>query len=368
MEDFTKRPEFAGMPAKEETTMNYLKFPKIKMKFTDENVAIYNAQVNYFKSIGLPKIKRTPSGGISLKSIGYGWDSRKLGKSSMMELTVSTWYAEYRLILTNAVDGDGDPSKMSGCTAYITMRGEFKRDGINLSDYAVPNGRQIKEEEIENLIICTTPALEIGKTYENIHHLDFHSSFPGGLANTHPELRPTIERVYAKRKASADGSRLNLALDASIGYFQSEYCKINKHRYALANLSRDAINDNNARIRRATDELIASGRVPLLYNTDGIWYAGDLLETGTDYGPGVGRWENDHTALKFRVKSRGAYEYIDADGYHPVVRGRSKLDETKSRDKWEWGDIFNIGGIKVYTMNDGGNIVGEYIDEEELTW
>lgn len=368
MEDFTKLSAFAGMPAKQEdNSMNYLKFPKIKWSFTDKNVEIYNAQVNYFKEIGLPQIKRTKSGGIALSSIGYGWDSRKLG-NSMMELTVSTWYTNYRLILTNTVDEDGDASKMSGCTAFIIMRGEFKKDGIKLADYAVKNGLKIKEEEIEKLMIFPTEELEFGKTYENIHHLDFHSSFPGGLANTHPELRPTIERVYAKRKASVDGSKLKLALDASIGYFQSEYCKINNCRYALANLSRDAINDNNARIRRATDELRASGRVPLLYNTDGIWYAGDLLETGTDYGPGVGKWENDHTALKFRVKSRGAYEYIDSDGYHPVVRGRSKLDETKSRDKWEWGDIFNIGGIKQFVMNDGGNIVGVYIDEEQLLW
>lgn len=365
MEDFTKRPEFAGMPAGHQTTcMNYLNFPRIAWKFTDENVAMFNAQVNYFKSINLPKIERTPRGGIKRCSIGYAYDVQKIGNSAI-ELTVTTWYATYRLVLTNNVDEYGDATKMTGRKAYVTMRREFQKDGVDLEDYAVPNGKEIKKSEIEKPMIMATNHLRFGKTYENVHHLDFHSSYPGGLANHYPEMRPTIERIYAKRKSSDKDGELKLALDASIGFFQSQYCKINKHGYALANLARDAVNDNNERMRRVTGELAASGRIPLLYNTDGIWYIGEPLECGADYGPGVGRWENDHTALKFRAKSRGAYEYTDADGYHPVVRGKTKLEETKSRDKWEWGDIFQIGGVKKFGLSQNGTVIGEYVDEDE---
>ena len=365
MEDFTKRPEFAGMPVGfEPSGLNYLNIPRITWKFTDENVKKFNAQVNYFKSINLPKIKRTPSGGIQRRSFGYAWDSRKIGNSAI-ELTVTTWYSTYRLVLTNNVDEDDNATKMTGRKAYIMMRREFKKDGIDLESYAIPNGKEIKKNEIEAPMIMATNHLQFGKTYENVHHLDFHSSYPGGLANHYPEMRPTIERIYAKRKSSTKNGELKLALDASIGFFQSEYCTINKHGYALANLARDAVNDNNERIRRVTAELVASGRIPLLYNTDGIWYLGEPLECGADYGPGVGRWENDHTALKFRAKSRGAYEYIDADGYHPVVRGKTKLEEAKSRDTWEWGDIFEIGGIKKFGLSQNGTVVGEYVDEDE---
>ena len=364
MEDFTKRPEFAGMPAGHQNThMNYLNFPRIAWKFTDENVAIFNAQVNYFKSINLQKIERTPRGGIRFRSFGRGWDVQKIGNSAI-ELTVTTWYATYRLVLTNNVDEFGGATKMTGKKAYVTMRREFKKDGIDLESYAVDNGKEIKKSEIEKPMIMATNHLQFGKTYENVHHLDFHSSYPGGLANHHPEMRKTIERIYAKRKSSDKDGELKLALDASIGFFQSQYCKIGKHGYALANLARDAVNDNNERIRRVTAELIAAGRTPLLYNTDGIWYLGEPLESGADYGPGVGRWENDHTALRFRAKSRGAYEYTDADGYHPVVRGRTRLDETNPREKWQWGDIFRIGGIKEYRLN-GDKVVGAYVDEEE---
>lgn len=363
MEDFTKRPEFAGMPVGHQNThMNYLSIPRIPMKFTDGNVALFNKQVDYFERTKLPKLRRTLSGGIAKVSYGYGWDVQRIGRSAF-ELTVTTWFSTYRLVLTNNVGEDGEATKMTGKKAYVTMRREFQKDGIDLEDYAVPDGKEIKRAEIEPPMIMATENLEFGKTYENVSHLDFHSSYPGGLARLHPGMRKTIERIYAKRKSSDKDADLKLALDASIGFFQSQYCKIGGHGYALANLARDAVNDNNERIRRVTKELIGSGRTPLLYNTDGIWYAGEPLEAGEDYGPGVGRWENDHLALRFRAKSKGSYEFIDEDGYHPVVRGRTRYDEFKPRSEWTWGDIFKCGGVEMYKLI-GNHVVKVYEEEE----
>ena len=363
MEDFTKRPEFSGMPAGHQNThMNYLNIPRIPMKFTDGSIALFNKQVDYFERIKLPKLKRTLSGGIAKVSYGYGWDVQRIGRSAF-ELTVTTWFSTYRLVLVNNVDADGGPIKLTGRQAYVMMRREFQKDGIDLEDYAVPDGKEIKKTEIEPPMIMATGNLEFGKTYENVSHLDFHSSYPGGLARLHPGMRKTIERIYAKRKSSDKDAELKLALDASIGFFQSQYCKIGGHGYALANLARDAVNDNNERIRRVTKELIQSGRTPLLYNTDGIWYAGEPLESGEDYGTGVGRWENDHLALRFRAKSKGSYEFIDEDGYHPVVRGRTKYDEMKPRSEWTWGDIFKCGGVEMYKLI-GDHVVKVYEEEE----
>lgn len=363
MEDFTKRPEFAGMPTGQpKTGGNYLRFPRVAWKLTDENVAAFNAQANYFKKAGTPTIRRTPSGGICTESLGNAYDVQKIGNSAI-ELTVTSWWATYRLVLTNNVDEFGNATEMTGRKAYVTMRGEFRKDGIDLEDYAVDNGKEIKKTEIEPPMIMATEHLEFGRTYENVSHLDFHSSYPGGLANRHPEMRKTIERIYAKRKSGGKDAELKLALDASIGFFQSQYCKINKRGYALANLARDAVNDNNARIREVTGELLAAGRTPLLYNTDGIWYVGGPLESGAKHGPGVGNWENDYLALRFRAKSRGAYEFEDAEGYHPVVRGRTRLEESKPRSEWEWGDVFKIGGIRKYRL-DGEIVVGVYEEED----
>ena len=350
MKDFTKRPEFADMPKGHQVTwMNYMNIPRIPMKLTESNVDKFNKQIQYFKSIKLPKLIRTPSGGIAKRSYGYGWDVRKIGNSAI-ELTVTTWYSTYRLVLTNNVDDEDEATKLTGCKAFVMMRNEFNKDGIELKDYAVDNGKEIKDKEIEDPMIEASEFLEFNKVYNDVHHLDFHSSYPGGLANKHPEMRKTLERIYEKRKASDDDSQLKLALDASIGYFQSQYCMVDKHRYALSNLARDAINDNNERIRNVTNELLEAGCVPLLYNTDGIWYIGDELNSGRDYGKGIGKWENDHLAIKFRAKSKGSYEYMDEEGYHPVVRGRTKLDESKPRTEWEWGDIYQTGGVKKYAL------------------
>ena len=365
MEDFTKRPEFAGMPVGHRNThMNYLNFPRVAWKFTKANVKKFNDQVRYFRSVNLPLIKRTAKGGVSRRSIGYAYDVRPIGRSGI-ELTVTTWHATYRLALTNVAGEDGDAAKTTGNKSYVTMRNEFRKDGIDLESYAVDNGKEIKKTEIEPPMIMATENLEFGKTYENVSHLDFHSSYPGGLANRHPEMRKTIERIYAKRKSSDKDGELKLALDASIGYFQSQYCMIGGHGYALANLARDAVNDNNERIRRVTAELLAAGRTPLLYNTDGIWYVGGPLECGADHGPGVGKWENDHLALRFRAKSRGAYEYEDEEGYHPVVRGRTRYDEAKPRSEWEWGDIYKCGGVEMYRLMPDGTVACRYMEEDE---
>ena len=363
MEDFTSRPEFADMPKGHQVTwFNYLNIPRIPMKLTDENVEKFNKQVEYFKSIGLPKLRRTQSGAIAKSSFGYGWDVRKIGNSAM-ELTVTTYFSTYRLVLTNNVGEDDEATKLTGRKSFVMMRKEFQKDGIDLADYAVANGKTIKDTEIEKAMIKASEFLEFGRTYENVHHLDFHSSYPGGLAKKHPEMRKTLERIYEKRKNSEQDATLKLALDATIGYFQSKYCVANKCKYALSNLARDAINDNNERIRNVTDELLEAGCVPLLYNTDGIWYIGDELTGGRDYGKGIGKWENDHFAKKFRVKSPRSYEYVDEDGYHPVQSGRTKLDEEKPRTEWEWGDIYKTGGVKKYELRND-TVIEKY--EEEI--
>ena len=155
-----------------------------------------------------------------------------------------------------------------------------------------------------------------------------------------------------------------MALDASIGFFQSKYCDLNGYRYCLANLSRDAINDNNARIRQVERELIESGRTPLLYNTDGIWYQGEPLESGRDHGKGIGMWENDHKDCVIRIKSRGCYEYMEMGKYHPVVRGTTLLDRVKCRDQWSWGDIYETGGALLVGMKDDGTLETMYTEED----
>ena len=79
-----------------------------------------------------------------------------------------------------------------------------------------------------------------------------------------------------------------------------------------------------------------------MWNTDGIWYQGDVYH---DEGEGkqLGQWKNDYIDCMWRAASKGKYEFADSEGnYHPVVRGRTRLDKVKERDDWEWGDIYDV--------------------------
>ena len=107
-------------------------------------------------------------------------------------------------------------------------------------------------------------------------------------------------------------------LNFSIGWMQS-YKPSNKRYAEWAHLSRDAIADNNKRIIDLSIRLQASGRKILGYNTDGIWYQGQIYH-GAGEGNNLGDWSNDHTNCLFRSKSDGSYEFIEDNTYNAVVR------------------------------------------------
>ena len=87
--------------------------------------------------------------------------------------------------------------------------------------------------------------------------------------------------------------------------------------------------------KKLAEILEKKGRIVLLFNTDGIWYKGAPYH-GEGEGDGLGQWHNDHVRCKFRMKSAGAYEFIENGVYTPVVRGVS----LEKREGWQWGDIY----------------------------
>ena len=75
-------------------------------------------------------------------------------------------------------------------------------------------------------------------------------------------------------------------------------------------------------MRELAKQLKDSGRMVLAYNTDGIWYCGEIYH-GEGEGNGLGQWSNDHTNCTIRFKSAGSYEYIENGKYR--ISGRNKL-------------------------------------------
>lgn len=238
---------------------------------------------------------------------------------------------------------------------------ELKKDNIDINNYAndPEEGKAIKESGAFPKYIIDMDVNIRGKTFDNCHHIDFHSSFPSGLVNTHPEFRKTIERLYHLRKTDPE---MKLALNSFIGCRQSPH---EPWRRRWTKLASDAIEDNNRRIREMDTRLLANGDQVLGHNTDGIWYTGPIYH-GEGEGPELCQWRNDHVNCRFRAKSNGAYEFIEDGKYYPVIRGHTNLDRSKpDRNTWSWGDIFKLSQ-RVYRFDDDEGIVPIDIDSNRL--
>lgn len=328
------------------TKLNKLTLPRFVLPVNETGAKVFNKLVGCLKEEFYDKLDRTPSGGLSvLQTTGNGWfvEHTKRGCT----LVVLLWLDHLTKVgfrvsfeSTAKINDLG----ITGRGAYLTMKKEFAKDGISLDDYAVENGKEIKESEIK------APMIEMGdsgvcdSTYQHAYHIDLHSAYPSGIIANYPELRPTIERIYNNRKKSEKDQKLKLTLDASIGYFQSQYCRANGHGYALTPLAKAGVNWCHDAINEIADELRSQGKWVLAFNTDGIWYVdlkGDFKSKWL--GDGLGKAAIDHSNCKIRFKSKGCYEYVEDGKYHPVVRGQTRLERVKPKDKWEWGDIYDRG-------------------------
>lgn len=305
---------------------------------TPEAAAEFNKIISWImqSDIAEYRLSRTERNCLSKehsKYYGCGWDIEVTDYS--VELIVvyeGMWKIRFA---TDAKKETG----ISGRDALNWFKKECLKYGINLDDYAIDDGIEVKKT-IESYMIKWGDTFKdsiAGHTIEGVHHIDFHNSFPAGLVNTHPEFYNVVNDLFLKRHLD---EIYKAVLNLSIGAFQS----IGLNGACWAHLSRDAIADNNKRVRELSDMLIAAGRIPLAYNTDGIWYKGEVFH-GEGEGPALGQWENDHINCKIRFKSKGCYEFEENGEYYPVVRGKCYLDRIKSRKEWVWGDIFKEEAI-----------------------
>lgn len=331
--------------------INYINIKCSLLTPNIENANKFNEILYYLKENVKRKVYRTKSGGISkshfVRTPSYDYTYSISGA----ELLILTEFGYYRIQFRPKLAETDNAKAMSGRKAFNKFKEILSENGINLDDYAVDNGEEVKQEiekpmiKMERNMFIST---EDHNGFKNAHHIDFHNSYPGGLMITHPEFKPVIEMMYSKRK---ENPIYKAILNYSIGFMQSKWVG-----YKYAALSRDAINNNNARLRRVAQALKESGRTVLAYNTDGIWYCGEIYH-GEGEGKNVGQWENDHINCQIRFKSAGAYEFIENGKYHPVVRGYTKLDTIKSRDEWSWGDIYK-NDIIVFKLTENGIIGG----------
>ena len=306
---------------------------------------IYAAVKSIITKRNLKQLVLTKSGGISIARKNFSGSGYLIINNGDIELILiipeGIWRIQFRNLTKEQTELMKDTS-LSGTNAFLLFKGICMQNGIDLDKYKIKNGPEIKKTIEKYIIKKGEDCFGMGDmlvTHINVHHIDFHSSFASGLALTHPEFRPIIEKIYKERKQKPENKAI---LNYTIGKMQS----LKGGNASWAHLSRDAIKNNNDRIRELSKRLRESGRRILLYNTDGIWYTGDIYH-GEGEGPGIGEWSNDHINCNLRIKSPGSYEYIENGKYYPVLRGSTKLDKIKPRENWEWGDIFNIHASEV---------------------
>lgn len=364
--------------------INYYILPVTKVSMNDENIEKFNAIIEQIHKIkeeygAFRKIRRTKSGGISKNKNGWTCNQYEVKASGAgVELTVLCDRC-FRLQLGNVQTNKNGTKVVSGRTAFNRFRKELAKDGINIEDYATNDpaeaekiNAQIRKPRIK--MNYKSKNIDEAPVLEHVMHLDFHKAYMSGLAISHPELRPTIERLYREAKNNYDSSIKSIFTNF-IGYCHS---KIINRKYVT--LARDAINAFNKRFDEVIFDMVKDFKI-IGFNTDGVWYQKRNFEEeyiidpldnkrkaeawdhnwdnryfrSPYFGSELGQFENDYCANKFRAKSDGSYEFVETfmNQYHAVVRGRTELDKVKDRSEWEWGDIFDKRAVVLeYELKD----------------
>ena len=334
------------------TALNFLDIPITRFDTDEEGMKEWNAVVGLVVRYNeqeeiYHELIRTPSGGISMAVENFGqfpgWDVLEFS-NSMVELTLidqdGCWRFQFRHKLQKGKD-------ISGRTAYLKLEEVCKKFNVDIRSLMLPDmeaGLAVKKT-IEKPRIDMRPEI-LNITFSNANHIDIHSAHMAGVAFAFPQLREPIQHCYDNRKRYAIYKHI---LTHAWGYFQSKFSPV---YYRLSHLSKAGLDYTNSVVDDLTVRLEEAGRMVLGHNTDGIWYAGEPYH-GAGEGSDLGQWQNDVVNARFRARSKGSYEYIDADGsYHPIVRGKTKLDEVMKRDEWQWGDIYNYGTIPVFYLRE----------------
>ena len=255
---------------------------------------------------------------------------------------------------------------VSGRKAVLELYKIMDKYNIDFSKYAClssQEGLNIKQQ-IQSPVIKVVRNIYLNKIWNHVYHLDLNSSYASRVAEKYPELREVYEELYQNRKN--DNNLFKHVLTNSIGCFQSPYCPDwNERRrvkpYQFANLAKIAINGTVEKIHYYYDRIVQKGMIPLLINTDGIWYysiKGPYHDK--DEGTCLGQWKTDHLDCKFLMTSAGSYQYVENGVCKTVLRGTSNLDKIKQREDWVFGDIQRLNGRAYYFFDEEKGIVEDY--------
>ena len=344
----------------EEPVPNKLKIPLNIIPMTDEGVDEFNTIIDYIHTLELTHTPLSYSGGISTRKYEHINTYRVIDHNSSVEIILL--YDTYNFRWEFRRDYKKDNDGISGRAAFTQFKKVCQEFGIDIDSFRVSSNEGQKIKTTIPRAILDVDKKILDSTWDNVHHIDIHSAYMAGIADTFPLLYKPIEYIYNRRKEPGKSSMYKAILTHSFGYMQSEYSPV---YYQLSHLSKSAMVWCRNQIIDLTKRLNQSGRKVLMRNTDGIWYQGDIYH-GKGEGKQLGQWENDHINCTYRAKSVGCYEYVENGIYTPVARGKYELDKIKPREEWEWGDIYYTGQAIQYYYNPETEKLEKECEEDEI--
>ena len=337
--------------------LNYKNIPCNIIEISEKGVKTWNELVGLLHVLDFKRLVRTKSGGISISQKNfrgcYGYDVRAL--KSCIELTIVFHYC-VRIQFRNNFKED-TKNDISGSTAYRVFKNTLDNFGIDISDWFIENGKEVKET-IEKPLVYVRHGKEEKLWKNNVHHIDIHSAYMGAIAEKVPEWRPAINKIYEERELNEVNKGI---LTHSFGYFQSSI-----FGYKLAHLSKFAVERTKRKLEELTERINETGSFVLAYNTDGIWYYGDIYH-GEGEGKGLGQWSNDYINGDIWFNSIGQYAFKGTNVKTGkqiekiVARGRYALDKIKPRNEWNFDDIMykRLGAESLYTFDKDTELISK---------
>lgn len=367
--------DFEHLPILPQEMINKYKIPKIKLSFDEEGIntfnSVYQWMLNKENFNDWMRINPTPSGGIPTAKNRLILPAYMLTESrTSIELILLCREGQYRFIIGSAKDSK---TGITGQDAYNTFCSVCRKFGIDIEDLAIDNGKEVKKT-IPSPKVEIAPAVRKGdligryKNFSNCHHIDINSAYMAVISYYYPVLQPAINYIYDKRKVDTSG-KYKAILTHTYGFFQSRWCRLNGHGYALAQLSKSAISGTIAILEDLTRELEAAGRQVLLYNTDGLWYEGELYHNNAE-GKALGQWKHDYINCVLNIKSKGAYQFEGTETktgariFKPVLRGVSSYEKIVPRERWKWDDIYK-GVVLSYKFDEERGIIDYETDYDD---
>lgn len=336
---------------------------------------------------------------LNMNDLRVSWKSRKIDMVKMMERhgrlpwkIVETYRSKCRVIVIDKDSKDGkayayavqiiggkedaDYGSLTGREAYEIFNDIcIRTTKYNLSTqikYYLTNHPEIVVSELT----APKPRIEsvtewLDNTITDVYSFDRNRAFGYGIKSNIPALAPAIQYIEDRLKvANSDSTERNFW--KSIINMTAGYCgmKDSNDKYKsnngiidyYARMENKVFTDNLERLARKTNTIAinyATDCVRVIGKPEGIKAFTNEIQAAYGINNDIGGVKVE-VYSKFRTKSDGAYEYVEADGtYKCSYRGKKKPD------KIEWGWLYEKGAKRTkYLFDEGGMIKETELDDE----